>query len=337
MRASNGLAAALALTMLACATRAPARAQEAQLKATTHLPPTLAMVKALAQWADDLKAKSNGRLVITIFAGGQMGPPPRQFDLVRTGVADIGIILHGSTPGRFPLVELSHLPGVVKDNYTGALGLSEIAQEVFGPDNPGVKVLNVFPIKTVIISRSEITSAGGLKGKRIRAAGSVQSDVLEALDAVPTVVQPGDFNDALSKGMIEGVSVGYSGIEGYKLDDVAKFIAEGDMGAITFSVVMNQGAYDKLAPDLRKLIDENSGLALGRLFGRIVADDEVHAKTAMQKRGLTVKQLSDEALLLQASDKIRDQAFKKAAAKGLDGRAALERMQAAIARHENER
>ena len=330
---TKAIFAAAALATAALSSPTPARAQSVELKATSFLPPGNAFLVALEQWADLLKAKSNGRLTMKLFAGGQMGPPPRQFDLVRTGVADIGLILHGSTPGRFPLVELAHLPGLVEGNYSGAVALSSIAEEVFGPDHPGVKVINVLPVKTIIISRNELTSANSLKGKRIRAAGSVQSDALDALGAVPTAVQPGDLNDALNKGMIEGVSIGYTGVDTYKLDDLAKFVAEGDMGAITFSVVMNKATYDKLPPDLRAIVDDNSGLAAGKLYGRVVADEEERAKADLIKRGVKVRELSDNDVLQQAGAKLQDDAIKKASAKGLDARGALDKMKAALAKY----
>ena len=52
-----------------------------------------------------------GVLIIKIFSASQMGPPPRQFDLARTGVADFSIVLHGLTPGRFPLTVFSASAG----------------------------------------------------------------------------------------------------------------------------------------------------------------------------------------------------------------------------------
>ncbi len=311
----------------------PAAAQDIQLKASLFTPSGNPLVRAMDQWADDMRQKSNGRLNIKVFPGAQMGPPPRQYDLARTGVADIALFLHGSTPGRFPLTELTHLPGVIKSNYGSALGLSEIAQNVLGSEYPGVKILNVLPLKTFIISRSPIADVKSLKGKRIRAAGSVQSDVLEALGAVPTVVQPGDMNDALSKGMIEGVSSAYSAVESYKLDDAAKFIVEGDMGGVTFATVMNQKAYDGLPPDLRRLIDDSSGLAGAKLFARLLADDEARVRKELQQRGVKITQLVDDGALKQAGDKIQAEAFKKAEGKGVDARATLETLKAAAAKY----
>ena len=325
-----------AIAALALATIEPAAAQVVQLKASLFTPSGNPIVRATEKWADDLKEKSGGRLNISVFPGGQMGPPPRQFDLVRTGVADIAVILNGSTPGRFPLTELSHLPGIVKGNYSGSLGLNEIAQDVLGPDYPGVKILNIMVTKTMIISRNEIDNVSALKGKRVRAAGSVQSDVLEALGAVPTVVQPGDMNDALNKGMIEGVSTAYSAVDSYKLDDVAKFIAEGNMGIVTFAALMNQAAYDALPLDMKHLIDESSGLAGAKLFGKMLADDERGLRDNIVKHGVKITQLTDDGTLQAASDQILAQALKKAEARGIDGRSVLEKIKSATAKYTSE-
>ena len=330
------MTAACALAASFAAPTSTASAQETQLKASLFLPPSNALVKGMEKWADLIKDKSNGRLVIKLFPGGQMGPPPRQFDLVRTGVADIAVVLHGATPGRFPVVELAHLPGLVKGNYSGALGLSEIAGDVFGADHPGVRILNVVVARTVIISLSQINDASDLKGKRIRAAGSVQSNVLEALGAVPTAIQPGDLNDALSKGMIEGVSIGYTGIDSYKLEDAGKFIVEGDMGSISFATIMNQSSYNNLPADLRKLIDDNSGVAGARIFGKIFADDETNAKNELLKKGVKITQMTDKGGLLAGAAKIAEQAGAKAEGKGTDSRGAVEKIKAATAKYASE-
>ena len=83
-------------TMLTCIPQVTA--QEVELKASLFTPPSNPLVKGMQKWADELKQKSNGRLVIKIFPASQMGPAPRQFDLARTGVADISVFLHGLTP-----------------------------------------------------------------------------------------------------------------------------------------------------------------------------------------------------------------------------------------------
>ena len=92
--------AALVIGSLTLFASTSVQAQNFELKATHFLPPNHAFHKELTRWGDDLAKKSNGRLTIKVFPSGQMGPTPRQFDLVRTGVADIGVGLSGASPGR---------------------------------------------------------------------------------------------------------------------------------------------------------------------------------------------------------------------------------------------
>ena len=221
----------------------------------------------------------------------------------------------------------------MKANYTSSLALSEIASDLLSREYPGVKIINVLALKTVIISRTEIKTSADLKNKRVRAAGSVQSDVLGALGAVPTLVQPGDMNDALDKGMIEAVSTAYSGIESYKLDDVGKFIAEGEMGSVTFATVMNEKAYNALPADLRRLIDESSGVASAKLFAAVLDADEVSIREGLIKRGIKISTLADDGSLRGAGNIILDQAIKKAAANDEGAAGIVDKMRSAVAKY----
>ena len=144
------------------------------------------------------------------------------------------------------------------------------------------------------------------------------------------------MNDALSKGMIEGASVGYSGIASYHLEDAAKFLVEGDLGGITFATVMNKGAYDRLPPDLQKLIDEHSGVAGAKAF-KVLYEDEVTYRDDLIKRGLKLSKLTDDGPLQAASEKICAQAIKNAESKGLPAQDFLTRLKAALVKYQNEK
>ena len=92
------------------ATPAVLRAAPVKLKLSHYLPPQHQINTELKRWADDLKQKSNGELDIEVFPAGQMGPPPRQFDLARTGVSDFSFFFTALVPGRFPLTEILGAP-----------------------------------------------------------------------------------------------------------------------------------------------------------------------------------------------------------------------------------
>src|SRR5690348_345697 len=81
---------------------ATAQAQNVELKVSMFAPPSLSFNKEFVIVAQELEQKTQGRLKLALFHSSQLGPAPRQYDLVRTGVADIAYHLTGFTPGRFP-------------------------------------------------------------------------------------------------------------------------------------------------------------------------------------------------------------------------------------------
>lgn len=113
-----------------------AAAQGTKLKLSHYLPPMHQMHGWLTGWTDGLREKSGGEIDVEIFPASQMGPAGRQFDLVRTGVADIGFFFPALTPGRFPLSDV-HLmsfayarPDTLRPILAGQA--SEIATGLFG-------------------------------------------------------------------------------------------------------------------------------------------------------------------------------------------------------------
>lgn len=316
--------------VLAAAPEVAAQQAPIELKASIFAPATNPMAVSMEAWANYLKEKSNGRLTVKVFAASQMGPPPRQFDLARTGVADIAIVGHFLTPGRFPLSDLAALPGVVTTlSYVASLAISQIAHETLSAEHPGVRILGIGVISpTLIISKLVIKGPADLKGKRLRSAGATQAELFTALGAVPTSMQPGEMNDGLAKGMIDGAGTAYSGIASFQLVDVAKSITEGPFGAVTFASVMSSASYDKLPADLKAIIDEARPKA-AELLGRALADDETKYRAASIAKGATVIAFADDGSLSKAGAQLREKAISAAQAKGLDAKGFLAKLSAA--------
>ena len=87
-----------------------AYAETINLKVATFVTPKHGMSQWIEKWAGGLEEKSAGRLKFEILHGAQMGPPPAYYDLAANGQADITWVLHGATPGRFKLTEVSNMP-----------------------------------------------------------------------------------------------------------------------------------------------------------------------------------------------------------------------------------
>ena len=66
--------------------------------------------RILIPLAEELAAKSDGRIKLTIHAGGSVTSPATIYEDVVSGAIDMGWTLQGYTPGKYPLSEALELP-----------------------------------------------------------------------------------------------------------------------------------------------------------------------------------------------------------------------------------
>lgn len=272
-----------------------ANAQVIELKATHFVPPNHTFHKELLRWGEELAQKSNGRLKLSVFPSAQMGPPPRQFDLVRTGVADIGIALTGLTPGRFPMTEISNLPFACTTSTVCSRLMTELAPRYLAKDTEGVKLLQtiITPPLKFHLAKAKIDKMADFKGLRIRYAGELFAQSVKAFGATPVAVPPGDVVDAMSKGTIDGALFPFEGAASFQLGSVAKFSTQPGTNSASFLWVMNPATYAKLPKDLQAVIDQTTGPASAERIGKILDDAETDGRNYMTSKGVQIIDLSD--------------------------------------------
>jgi TRAP-type C4-dicarboxylate transport system substrate-binding protein len=272
-----------------------ASAESVELQVSVFTPPINPLSVEMVRAAKEIEAKTNGRLKLNVFLASQMGPAPRQFDLVRTGVADISVVLNGLTPGRFPMTELAELPGLIRGSaLPTAKAMLDNFQEYFAAEYPDVRVLNfaVTP-NPIVISRMELRTIADFKGKRIRHPSPVHAATIAALGAVPVLVQPFELAEALARGQIDGALTGAGGVVSFKLQDSARYILDMETGGMTFAVVMKPAAYEKIPADLRNVFDQYFGPGGQPAWGKILDVDEANNRELLAKEGLKFNALGD--------------------------------------------
>ncbi len=315
----------------------PVGAQDVyELKVSNYLPPNHTSNKEITRWADELKQKSDGRLILKLFPSSQMGPVNRQFDLARTGVADMAYVLQGATPGRFPLTELAQHPTLIPDGKVGSQALMDM-KDLLDSEYKGVKVLYFIstPPVPLLMARKQVSSLDDMKGLRIRHPGTVYASLISALGATPVGVAPAEVADSLNKGTIDGTLMSYEGGQSFQLGPELNSATVINGGVVTFALVMNPESYAKLPKDLQKLIDDTTGMeGATRLGADYDRADEVGLKYMHDNQ---VKLIELGAVDNAAYDKITAELIdKKVAAleeKGLPGNEALKRLKEAVAAH----
>lgn len=328
---------ALSVAALLMAPLGNANAQTVELKVSVFTPPINPLSMEMERAKKEIEAKTNGRLKLNVFHASQMGPAPRQFDLVRTGVADMSVVFQGLTPGRFPMTELAELPGLIRGtSYPITLAMMDNLQEFLASEYPDVKVLNfaVTP-NPILISRPEIRTLADWRGKRIRHPGPVHSATITALGAIPVLVQPFELAEALARGQIDGAVSGAGGIVSFKLQDSARFVLDMATGGLTFAVVMNPAAEAKIPADLKKVFDEYFGPGGQEAWGRLLDADEAKNRDVLAKEGVKFATLSaqDTADFEPIARKVQDTIIDELDKKGLRARAYFDKLKAAAAKN----
>jgi TRAP-type transport system periplasmic protein len=270
------------------------------LKLSHFIPPQHAFHKWVVGWTQKIEQESGGRLKFEIYPNGQLvGPPNRQFDAARNGIVDIAFCIHGVTPGRYPMTELANLPFTWPSSGISlpemAKRMTELAPKYLAAEHTGLHILFMSMANPIVIySKTPIRKIEDFKGLKIRYASITNKFLLEVLGAVPMLIPPPESQDAIAKGIADGAGFPHEAGLAYDLASVAKYAIDPPLASGTFAFVMNPAKYNSLPPDLRAIIDKESGVAGAMSFGDAWQAQEKFARNLeTTKKGLEITTLSD--------------------------------------------
>ena len=337
------------ITLLAavCLAAGPAAAQQIVLKLHHMLPATSnPQVRLIQPWCDKINKESSDRLKCQIFPAMQLGgTPPQLFDQVRDGVVDVVWTVPTYSAGRFSKSEVFELPFMVHSAKGGSQALWQYVQKNALDEFKGTHpiLMHVHDGSVMHFVNKQPRTLEDLRGLKIRAATRINARMLAALGATPVQMPLPQVAEALSKGVIDGAMVPWEGVPAIKLQEIAKYHLEPPPGKPKFSnaifvVAMNPAKYDSLPPDLKKVIDNNSGLSVSAAAGEKGWDAvvEIHRKLASD-RGNTFYRLSDAeySRWVKATENVDDDWIKEVSAKGGDGKRLLQEARALIKQYDN--
>jgi TRAP-type C4-dicarboxylate transport system substrate-binding protein len=277
-------------------------AEPVELKVSHYLPPNHTFQKVLVQWADTLDHKSSGGLKLRIYPASQLGPVNRQFDLARTGIADMAIGLHGATPGRYPLTDLVSLPfqspKAGSNSAVTSRRLTDLAPTYLAKEHQGLRILwmaTTNPLK-LHFTKARPRTLADFAGLRIRYAGVQFADIIRTLGAVPLDVPPGETTDALAKGVIDGAMFPYEATQSFALGDVVHTSIEPGTATATFAFVANPRKFDSLPREFQDLITATTGPEEASHVGATFDQAEAAGRQYMLDKGVQILTLTPAEL-----------------------------------------
>lgn len=337
--------AGVAVAAPAAARRAFAQAPQVTLKMHHFLPPVSNVhTRLLKSWAMKVETDSGFRLKIDIFPSMQLGGTPSQlYDQARDGVADITWTLPGSTPGRFPKIEVFELPFIAdRRGVANAKAVQEFYEANLRDEFREVHPICVWAHDAGLIhANRQIRTMDDIKGLKLRSPTRLAGDALRALGANGIPMPIPQVSEALAQRVLDGCVVPWELVPAIKVHELVKFHT--DIGGsptlytTTFILAMNKAKYDSLPADLKKAIDANSGQAFARHAGMMWDMQALVVEEMVKKRGNTVTVLTrDEATRWEkATGPVVEAWLKQARDRGLDGEKLIAAAKAVLAKHAN--
>lgn len=321
-----------------------ANAQEVTLRMHHFLPPVAnGHSKFLKPWADKVGAESNGRIKIDIFPSMQLGgTPPQLFDQARDGVADIVWTLPGNTPGRFPGIEAFELPFVAnKRALVNSLALADYAEQNLQDEFKDVKPLCFWAHDHGLIhANKQVKTMDDLKGLKLRFPTRLAGEALRALGANAIGMPIPQVPESLAQRVIDGCVIPWEVVPSIKVQELVKFHTEipgsPTLYTATFILAMNRAKYDAMAPDLRAILDKNSGATASAMAGKVWDEQAIVVSEMVKKRSNTITMLdeAEAARWRETTKPVIDGWLKTVKDKGMDGEKLLASARAALAKHE---
>ena len=310
-----------------------ASAQEVTLTMHQFLPPQANVPKLILDvWADNVEAASEGRIKIDRFPSMQLGGrPPELMDQAIDGVADIVWTVVGYTPGRFPRTEVFELPFMM----TNARAASRAYWEMFDShmrdeDFKDVEILGTWVHGPGIIhTNKEVRAPEDMEGLKVRGGSRLVNSLLEKVGAEPVGMPVPAVPEGLSKGVIDGTTIPWEVTAALKIPELVGNHTEFTGNALyvlTFVLAMNKDRYEGLPEDLRKVIDDNSGVEFSVFAGGVMEDSDAPARKLAADNGNNIVTLTAEESQVwqEVAAPIYAEWVAEMSEKGIDGQALID-------------
>ncbi len=294
-------------------------------------------------WMDKVEKDSGGRIKFEAYPAMQLGGTPVQlYDQARDGVVDIVWTLPGNTAGRFPRIEVFELPFMMSNAEATSKAFWEYMQTQCPDEFKETQViaLQVHGPGVIHTASKPVKSVADLRGLKLRGPTRQVTKLLGSVGAIPVGMPLPQIPDALSKGTVDGCVIPWEVVPSVKVHELTKF--HGEFAAsgpalytTTFVMAMNKPRYDSLAPDLKKVIDANSGLAASAWLGKTQQGNDPNGRKSASDRGNTIHTFTEAETqeFVKRSAAIDDEWVADMDKRGFKGAQLLSSAKALIAKH----
>jgi len=270
----------------------------------------------ISKFIEEVKTRSNGKILIEHFPDGQLGGEPDMMDQVLSDTLDFGCLSTNVLATVWPELYVYNLPfafPTLKDFWTTCgMDSTEFINAISSAvDSTGkAKFISSFSaeFRGCQNTKHEIRSPKDFKGLTFRVmAGEIFTDIFRALGASTATVPFAELYTSLQQGVVDGEDIGISMFYDQKFYEVEKYSTQFNITPTVNALIVSNGAWAKLNEEERKIIIESAKVA--EEYGYSIVSTKLTGKyfEPLKEKGVTVIKHEDltEAELNECRDAVQ--------------------------------
>ena len=270
-------------------------AEPIKLKFASYHPPVHMVSVLIGKFCEDVNKRSGGKVELTSYPGGTLLSPTKMAAGVSSDIADIGFSHCSYSRGRFPVMEIMELPLGFPSSWIA----THVANDFYAKFKP--KEWDVYhplffttsPVNVIQTVKKPVKTLEDMKGMKIRGTGR-SGDIVKALGAIPMPIETPDLYEAIRRGVVDGAYLTMETYKGFKTGELLKYNTESwKVGSVyAFYAIMNKQKWNKLPPDVQKLLTDVSNEYMEK-FAVGFNNIDIEGKEFFMKQGGQMVPLSD--------------------------------------------
>ncbi len=299
------IGALAAVSLLGCSNQSSnmtdgssATSQETTVLRFSHFWPATSSIstEVFEPWAKQIETDSNGRLKVELYPSAGLAKADVTYESAAKGTIDIGSQAHGYTSGRFPLTQITELPGLSNSATQMGCMLQTLYEDgTLASEYEDSHLLFMYGAGPGSLHTTDklIRTPEDMKGMRIRRPSAVAGDIIESAGASPVGLPANDMYTSLQRGVVDGLSFPWEAVTAFKIDEITKYHTNIPFYSSALMVTMNKDKYNNLPDDLKQVLDKNSGMALANKVGEVFDKHDQMAIQAAKAKGDEIVEIPD--------------------------------------------
>ena len=237
-----------------------ALAQPVVMRVSHQVPPAHHLSKLLQEFADEVKARTNGTVDVQLFGSEQLAKAGENFPQVARGNIEAAVSVNFQWGATIPEMSVTLIPYYMTDLEKIKRFTTSEARKLL---DEKLEAHGVHSVGWFYITRQSIFTSGkkpiitldDFKGLKIRGLNSLTDHALTAVGAAPSAMPGSEVYQALQAGVLDAGLTDLSAAYSRKYYDIQKYGTVAPYFTVFFHLYVNPQWWSKLTPAQRQAID----------------------------------------------------------------------------------